>query len=176
MALVSVPLLALIDPGFVPGPFLLAGLLQVVIMAVQNRRGIVAHQVWNMLKGVIIGTGLAFLVLNLLQGQTMGIVFGITILAAIMISCCGIPIPIVRPTLWSAGLLCGLMGTVSGVGGPPLIMLYQNEPGPKVRGNLGVIFLFGALFSMAALTRSGHFGQHEVVLGALLVPGIIQAP
>lgn len=173
MALVAVPLLALIDPGFVPGPFLLVGLLQVAIMAVQNRRGIVAHQVRNMLTGVIVGTALAFLVLNLLQGQPMGIVFGITILGAIMISCWGIRVPIVPPTLWIAGLLCGLMGTVSGVGGPPLILLYQSEPGPNVRGNLGVIFLFGALFSMVALARSGHFGQHEVVLGALLVPGII---
>ncbi|MBI9088037.1 MAG: hypothetical protein JEZ12_02340 [Desulfobacterium sp.] len=43
MALVSVPLLALIDPGFVPGPFILV---------------------------------------SLLQGQPMGIVFGITILIA----------------------------------------------------------------------------------------------
>lgn len=173
MALVSVPLLALIDPGFVPGPFLLVGLLQVVIMAAQNRRGIVAHQVGNMITGVIIGTALAFLVLNLLQGQKMGIVFGITILVAILISCSGIRIPIVRPSLWSAGLLCGLMGTVSGVGGPPLILLYQNEPGPQVRGNLGVIFIVADLVSMAALTRAGYFGHHEVVLGALLVPGII---
>lgn len=173
MGLVAVPLLALIDPGFVPGPFLLVALLQVVIMAFQNRDGIVASQAGNMLSGVVIGTALAFLLLNLMQGQRMGLLFGITILAAIMISCCGIRIPIVRPTLWSAGLLCGLMGTVSGVGGPPMILLYQNEPGPKVRGNLGVIFVFASLFSMVALTQSGHFGQHEAILGAILVPGII---
>jgi uncharacterized membrane protein YfcA len=173
MALVAVPLLALINTDFVPAPFILVGFLQVVIMAVQNRSGIVASQARNVLTGALAGCALAFLLLNQLQGERMGIVFGTTILAATMISCCGMKIPIVRPTLWSAGLLCGLIGTISGVGGPPLILLYQNEPGPHVRGTLGVIFAFALLFSMVALTWSGHLGQHEAILGAILVPGLV---
>ena len=38
-----------------------------------------------------------------------------------------------------AGLLSGFMGTITSVGGPPMAMVYQNMPGPKVRAGFMLI-------------------------------------
>lgn len=173
LGLMAVPMLALIEPTLVPGPFLLVALIQQILMILQNRRGIVADQVRDMGIGVIAGTILACLLLNMVQGHKMGIVFGTTILAAVLMSCCGFRVPLIRQSLWGGGLLCGIMGTISGVGGPPLILVYQHEPGPRVRGNLGLIFLLASLCALPALARSGHFGWHHALLGASLIPGIL---
>ena len=35
-----------------------------------------------------------------------------------------------------AGLFSGIMGTLAGLGGPPMAILYQNEKGSVIRGTL----------------------------------------
>ncbi|MCP4115132.1 MAG: sulfite exporter TauE/SafE family protein [Desulfobacteraceae bacterium] len=173
MGLVSVPLLALIDTALIPGPFIFSAIFQLSIMVFQNRRNIVRNQAMYMFSGVLPGTILAGWMLGRLQGEAMGTVFGVTILVAVVMSCWGIRVPLGRRSLWGAGTLCGIMGTISGMGGPPLIIVYQDEPGPRIRGNLGIVFLFSSLFSLAALSRNGLFDFHHAALGLLLIPGIL---
>ena len=72
-----------------------------------------------------------------------------------------------------AGTISGLMGTTSSVGGPPLALVYQKQMGPRIRGTLAVIFIFGAIISIISLAIIGRFGLKEIQAGVILFPGII---
>jgi uncharacterized protein len=78
------------------------------------------------------------------------------------------------PTLLVAGVVSGFASTVSSVGGPPMAVVYANEPGPVIRGTLSFIFVVGAAMSLLALVAVGDFGRHEAALSViLLVPGAL---
>jgi uncharacterized membrane protein YfcA len=65
------------------------------------------------------------------------------------------------------------MGTSSGLGGPAVAVLYQNEPGDRVRSTLAGYFLIGAVMSLAALAWAGRMGRAEATLSVGLLPGIV---
>jgi len=52
-------------------------------------------------------------------------------------------------------------------------LVYQHETGARLRGTLSGYFVIGGLMSIAALAVAGLFGKEDLVLSALLVPGIL---
>jgi hypothetical protein len=36
-----------------------------------------------------------------------------------------------------------------------------------------VFFVFGGILSLTALSLAGHFGKHELLLAAILLPGVL---
>lgn len=59
------------------------------------------------------------------------------------------------------------------IGGPPLALLYQREPGPRVRATLGAYFVLGALLSLGALAAAGHVNGRQLAVGTALVPFLV---
>ena len=83
-------------------------------------------------------------------------------------------IPVNRISEVFAGLLGGLMGTASSIGGPPIALLYQRAPGPMVRSTLGATFLVGTAFSLAALALFGEVQAIHGLFGlAMFVPVLL---
>jgi uncharacterized membrane protein YfcA len=72
--------------------------------------------------------------------------------------------------LLTAGLLGGVTGTATSIGGPPLALLYQHRPGPVVRATLAGYFCAGALLSLSGLAVAGELGRREALLAAVLLP------
>ena len=75
-------------------------------------------------------------------------------------------------TLLFAGLLSGIMGTTSSLGGPPLAMVYQHSPGDRLRGTLGGFFVIGCLMSLLGVAAVGRLGFYELAWGAALLPAV----
>lgn len=71
------------------------------------------------------------------------------------------------------GLLSGFMGTVSGIGGPPIALVYQQSDGPTLRGTLARFFTIGNLISIPTLIVAGRLGRAELPAIAVLVPGAL---
>ena len=65
------------------------------------------------------------------------------------------------------------MGTMGGVHGPAMALLYQAEAGERVRATLGAFFIAGYAISIAGLALIGLFGWRELRLGLALGPGIL---
>jgi uncharacterized membrane protein YfcA len=65
------------------------------------------------------------------------------------------------------------MGTASSIGGPPLAMVYQHEPGHRLRGTLASYFVIGTFMSLAGIAWVGRFGAPELVWGLALMPGMV---
>src|SRR5580704_1745319 len=68
LALFVVPLLALVDQSFIPGPMLLAGVILALMTAYRERKAIDAPALRNSLIGLGVGTIIGALLLKLMSG------------------------------------------------------------------------------------------------------------
>jgi len=71
------------------------------------------------------------------------------------------------------GSISGLMGTITGVGAPPLALVYQGSYAGNARPTLAAIFAVGCACSLLALTVIGWVGLQEIVIAGLMVPPML---
>jgi uncharacterized membrane protein YfcA len=172
MALFAVPLLALLDPALVPGPSLCAVMTLSAAVAWRERGAIDRRIVALALLGFAGGSVLGAIVLALLTGLNLSRLFGLLILAAVGLSLAGLQIRAGRLALLIGGTAAGLLGTMSGVQGPPIALVLQHEPPDRLRATLCAFFAVGSMVSLVALAATGVFGIGQVGFGLALLPGV----
>ena len=72
-----------------------------------------------------------------------------------------------------AGVLSGVMGTTSAIGGPALAVVYQRRPGPELRSTLALSYLAGIVIAVGALAAVGRVEGWHVWLALELVPALL---
>lgn len=173
LGLVSAPALALIDATFIPGPLLLVG-VAVTLTVFLRERGAVD---WKGMKwaifGRVIGTIAGGWAVVAFSKDAVIVLVAVLVLAGVLMTSIGWKINTNRTTLSAAGLVSGVMGTLTSVGGPPMALVYQRETAQKLRATLAGFFLVGATFSLLTLAVSGGMTQHDFALGALMLPGYV---
>jgi uncharacterized membrane protein YfcA len=173
MALLAAPLLVLIRPELVPGPLLINGLALTLLVARRERDSIDLGGVKWALVGRVPGIALGALALASAAEQQMSLLVGLSVLAGVAFGATRIRLSPTPRVLLGAGLLSGIFGTIASVGGPPLALVYQHAPGPRLRGTLAGYFIVGALMSLAALIWIGRYGADELLWTLLLLPGTL---
>ena len=174
MNLFAAPLLTLIDEDLVPGPAIAAAVALTVLVAVRDRASIDRRGVATALVGRVPGTVVGAVFIASIPERGVAIAVGVAVLFAAALNVARIPLRPNTPTLLVAGAVSGFASTVSSIGGPPIALVYANEPGPVMRGSLSMIFVVGGLMSIAGLAVAGEFGREETIASAvLLVPGAI---
>ena len=171
-ALLSSPILALVDPRLVPGPLIVAVTLLLGLTAWRERSAVDAQGLGWVLGGRVPGTVAGAFALKALGDRALATALGVLVLLAVVISLGRVRLSRTRPLLLFAGFVSGLMGTTAALGGPAVAVLYQHERGPLVRATLATYFLIGALMSTVALVLVGRLGVLEVTLAVGLLPGI----
>ena len=173
MALLAAPLLLLVDPALVPAPIIVNGFVLVVSMAVRERKAIVAAEVSWAVLGAALGSAAAAVLLSRISSETFGLVFGIVLLAAVAISLFRFESKAGPRAMLGAGVLSGLMGTTTSIGGPPLALVLQNTHGAHLRATLSAYFIASSLLALGGLAFVGRFGLEELRLALFLLPGTI---
>lgn len=173
MGLLASPLLILIDPRFVPAPILLSTLVLVSLLTLRERHAIDLHGIGWAMVGRVGGTAAAGVVLVALPGDRLVLLFGVLVLAGVGMSVSRVRLAPVRPVLVGAGLISGVLGTIASIGGPPMALVYQNEPGARIRSTMSGFFMAGTILSLAALRGVGRFGLYEVGLAMLMLPALL---
>ena len=172
--LVAAPVLALIDPRFVPVTIIVLGLLVSVLGAWRDRHAMARREIAVAMAGRATGAVVAGWALAVITDrQLVSYLFAGTVLLAAVLT--GVrwrlsPRPF---TLVVAGLASGLMGTFTSIGAPPMGLVYQREPGPKVRATLNGFFTLGAGVSLAALAAYGHVRLAHLGLALGLLPPLL---
>ena len=173
LGLLAAPLLILLDPRFVPAPILVCTMVLTLLMAYRERHAIDVRGIkWAML-GRIAGTVVAGGILAVVAADTLVLLFGLFILAAVAMSISGLRFEPTGRALVTAGVLSGVLGTVAAVGGPPLALLYQDAPGARIRSTISGFFLIGTVVSLVALWIVGRFGVGELRLACVMLPGML---
>lgn len=172
-ALVAAPLLVLLDPRLVPVPLLMLAVVHAMLAAARDGR----HADWRgvgwAMVGRLVGTGLGAVAVVTLSPRGFGLAVGGFVLAFVLLSLLPWRPQPAPGSLVLAGVASGAGGTTAAIAGPPIALLYQHAPGPRVRGTLGSYFVLGSLTSLAALALVGEVTAESLRNAALLAPFLI---
>ena len=173
MGLVAAPIMAIVDPSLVPGPILLLAAVLSLFTFVRDRSEIEWWAFWYLLAGRIPAAVIAAFIASALSERLFLIVFALLILLAIASSLQGRVVERTNATMLGAGAASGLMGTITGVGAPPIAIVFQNASGPMARATLGMYFFVGAMVSVGALWMLNGNAIADIAISLKLLPAVL---
>ena len=155
-AMITAPVLALLAPELLPGCLLVLMLPLNAVVAWQERAAIDRLGARWITCGRVFGAFGGAGVLLLLSTRTLAVAVGLTTLLATVISVCA---PAFKPgsrAFAAAGFATGITETTTGIGGPPLALVYQHERPATLRSTIALCFLIGEVVSIALLAITGR--------------------
>ncbi len=173
VGLVAAPVTTLLAPELMPGFMLWLTLLLPVGTLLEGRREVDVRGLAWALPARVPGTVLGAVLVATLEQSALGLAIGVVVLLAVATTASSLRVPLRPATLVGAGLLSGVTGTVSSIGGPPMALLYQRQPVATIRQTLAVYFFVGAALSLTALGVGGGLDWRQAALAALLSPALV---
>ncbi len=170
LAVVSVPILALLHPALAPVPQILVSAPVVLTMAWRERHAIDRGGIGWVVAGRIPGALIGLVLISLLDAEALSIAMGVIVLAAVLIVWRGFTIPRTPATAFVAGMASGTGAMVAAIGGPPLALLYHSHDGPTMRSSLATLFAIGVAITITARATTGHITADEVMVALILLP------
>ncbi len=173
LALVVVPLLALMDPTLLPVPVLMVATAHASMSLAREFGHVDWRGVGWAMAGRLPGTVVGVLIVDSLDPKGFGLVVGGSVLGCVLLSITSWrPLPNPK-SLVTAGFASGSFGTATAVGGPMVALLYQNQAGPQVRATLAAFFVLGSGASVVGLLVTGQVAERQLWAGLALVPFLI---
>jgi uncharacterized protein len=172
-ALMMSPLLALLEPSLLPVGVLVLMLPLNAYVAWRERHAIDAVGASWITGGRVVGTAGGIWVLAALSATALNLFVGVAILAAVLATLAMPRFEPGRQAFVIAGLVTGVTETATGVGGPPLALVYQHQRPAVMRATIALCFLVGELVSLAVLVASGRAGGAQLASSLLLMPALV---
>lgn len=166
--------LVLLEPSMVPSCIILMGTFLAFSNALLSLKDIIKVDLIYAYFGRLIGSFMAMPLIFLTLGtNNYLIIFGILLLVATYMSIKKWNIVANKKNITIAGTISGLMGTLTGIGGPPMALVYQNSSARKVVATLNMFFGVGALFSVILFIYYDLINLPEVMKSIYLSPALI---
>ena len=172
-ALLAVPAIALVEPAAIPVVVMVMAIPMTVIMSARERYAIDVRGFAAIMVGRVFGIAAGIVLLSVVPADSVSLLVGLMILLGVALSVAGLDI---EPRRWvnvGAGVVSGIMGTTSAIGGPALAVVYQRRPGPELRSTLALSYLAGLGLALGALAAVGRVHGWQVVMAAKLAPGLL---
>ena len=173
LGLVAAPLITVLDPTVMPGAVQVVNVTLPLFTLATEWRRVDWRGLGFALLGRLPGSALGALVVVYVSTRTLGVLVGAMVLMAVAVTASAPAIPKNGGTLAVAGFVSGVTGTATGIGGPPLGIVYQHARGPQIRATLAMFFFLAAAQSMAILLAVGRLPGRAVVAGAALIPFMV---
>lgn len=170
MGVIAAPIILWLCPQLMPSIIVMVGTILSLIVVIQYRKYLCLHELLFAYIGRLPGTFLASYALILLTQGDLFLILGVFILLAVFLSVYKFKVKATPTSLFIGGMISGLMGTTTGIGGPPIALLFQNEEPNKLRANLSAFFVITGLISLVALHFAGHFSISDFTRAIWLVP------
>lgn len=173
MALIAVPFLILIDPQMVPAPVVMIAFVQLSISAWMHKADIQWRPILMATIARIPGTMLAVWLMSMTGIEGIKIFIACAVFAAVAISLFKIQAQANIKNHLIAGFFSGLGGTATGIGGPPMALLYQHQHGDWVRANLSAFFVIGSLISLTGMAVGGFVSIQSWIYFLYFLPATL---
>jgi len=171
-ALIVAPVLALTLPELLPGGLLVLMLPLNAFVGWRERHALDWRGAGWITAGRVVGTFLGIGILVVVSRATLDALVGVATLAAAVVSLAMPPFAPDRGAFAAAGVVTGITETATGIGGPPLALVYQHFAADSQRANVALCFLLGELLSLAFLALAGRLGRAECLLALAFCPAL----
>ncbi|MGA4953393.1 sulfite exporter TauE/SafE family protein [Streptomyces lydicamycinicus] len=169
-ALIVAPVAGLLDSGLLP-VFVLASMIPLnLYVAWRERLSLDLRGAGWITAARLAATPGGLLLLWLTPDRSLGLVVGAATVMAALVSLAAPAFTPGRGAYVGAGVVTGLTETATGVGGPPLALVYQHRPPGELRSTVAVCFLVGEAASLALLFVTGEGHPAQLGWAALLLP------
>ncbi|MEV8124575.1 sulfite exporter TauE/SafE family protein [Streptomyces sp. NPDC085944] len=171
-ALIVAPVAGFIDPGLVP-VFVLASMVPLNLYVAWRERTSLDLRGAGWITGArLAATPAGLALLWLIPEHSLGLFVGVATVLAAVVSLAAPTFAPGRAAYVGAGAVTGLTETATGVGGPPLALVYQHRPPAELRSTVAACFLVGEVASLLLLFATGKAAPTELGQAALLLPAI----
>ncbi|MFE1381880.1 sulfite exporter TauE/SafE family protein [Streptomyces sp. NPDC058740] len=171
-ALIVAPVAGLLAPGLLPG-FVLAAMIPLnLYVAWRERASLDLRGAGWITAARLAATPGGLALLWLIPERSLGLFVGIATVLAVAVSLTAPAFAPGRLAYLGAGAVTGLTETATGVGGPPLALVYQHRSPAELRSTVAVCFLIGELASLALLFAAGKGHPAELGWALALLPAI----
>ena len=171
--MVAAPVVTLVDPGLMPGGLLVLGAVLPLVTLVREHGEIDWSGLGWSIPARLLGTGVGAALVVLVSERLLAIGVAVMVLTAVGLTAREVQVSINRRSLVGAGLVSGVTGTATSIGGPPFALLYQHRPAHEARATMAVFFTVGAALSLVGLSIGGELTAREVVVGLLMIPVLV---
>lgn len=173
LGLVAAPVVTLVDHRLMPDVMLwLAAFYPLLTLAHEGR-----HVDWRGLgwafAGRVPGTVVGVTVVSYVSGGLLGLLVGVMVLVAVLLTWQVFALPRRRPVLAGMGVVSGIAGTATSIGGPPLALVYTDVSGPRLRATMGAYFVGGGLLSLVGLAFAHELTRHDGLWALGLAPFLL---
>ena len=169
-ALIVSPVLALLAPALLPGTVLILMLPMNAFVAWRERHSVDRTGTAWITLGRCAGALVGLATLAALSVGSLRVFTGLATILIVGASLMGGAFKLSRPVFLGAGLITGITETATGIGGPPMALVYQHQPGPVLRSTLAACFFIGEILSLALLAASGRLPVAQLAAAAWLLP------
>ena len=175
--MIAAPFLALLDPYLIPSTIVFLGFFAALYPSIRYFNDIKWKTLRPSISGRIFGSILAgWIAAYIVASGKIEIIIGLVLLMSILIS--AITINRIKQNFrnhFIAGTASGVLGTIVGVGGAPMGIIYQNEDPSTVRANNNLFFTIGSLVSFVILILAGVIKGYHIIYGFLMLPPLFFA-
>ncbi|MEU4723083.1 sulfite exporter TauE/SafE family protein [Nonomuraea dietziae] len=173
LGLVAAPVMTMLDPTLMPGSIqVVNATLPLFTLAVEWRR-VDWRGLGFALLGRLPGSAIGALVVVYVSATSLGVFVGVMVLIAVALTARAVAVPRNGWTTTAAGFASGVTGTATGIGGPPMGLVYQNARGPEIRATLAAFFFLSATQSLLILWWVDRLPARALWSGALLIPFLV---
>lgn len=171
--MLAAPLIAMVAPEVLPAALLFLGIAVGAGAVSVDRTQLCRAELLPGFAGRTLGAVLAAMIAaRLAAPEALAALVALMVYLGIALSLIGLRVPIIAPTLFGAGTLAGIMGTLTAVGAPPMALLYQHETQARSAAMQNAFFAFGMAVSVAALGWQGLLSLRALGFAALLAPAV----
>ncbi|MCH4292842.1 sulfite exporter TauE/SafE family protein [Shewanella sp. 3B26] len=173
LAVVASPLLYLVEPELVPVPVILMGFSIALLTLLRERSALEFSGLQYALLGRIPGGLLGAALLLAAPTPVLGLAIATIVFLAVALSLLRLSAPINRVTLFIAGTVSGVFGTIAAIGGPPMAILLAGKDPGKFRAALSAFFIFSSLIALSILAFAGLVTEAQLWWSVTLLPAVV---
>ncbi|WP_225803296.1 sulfite exporter TauE/SafE family protein [Streptomyces sp. NK15101] len=171
-ALIVAPVAGILDPGLLP-VFVLASMVPLnLYVAWRERASLDLRGAGWITAARLAATPAGLALLWVIPDRRLGLYVGLATVLAAVVSLAAPAFTPGRAAYVGAGAVTGLTETATGVGGPPLALVYQHRPPAELRSTVAACFLAGEVASLALLFATGRGDTADLGLALALTPAI----
>ena len=172
-ALIVAPIIGLLEPKLLPVCLLILMLPLNAYVAWRERGALDRSGASWITFGRFVGTFGGLWILAALPATYLNLLIGVTTILAAVTT---LVLPSFRAgqkAFVAAGLVTGITETATGIGGPPLALVYQHHAPAVLRSTIALCFLVGEIISLAILAIAGRIDGEQFNGALLLLPALV---